>query len=105
MINTGNHAFDKVLVRIQLVPDGALDDVPEWAVDDPHVTLVVSPDGLTCDCSAEGDVPAPATVTVTAPVDVPATPSLETISEAFTMTFSHSKATSLGAMVSEIPKP
>lgn len=103
MIATGNHFFDKVKVRITLSPDGSLDSAPQWTVDDPAVTLTPTPDGLQCDCSASGDVAAPATVTVTAPVDVPSTPDLETISEAFTMTFSHSKATSLNPTVSEVP--
>lgn len=105
MIPTGNHFFDKVLVHIVLNPDGALDGPPLWASDNPSVSLAVSTDGLTCDCSADGDVASDCTVTVTAPVDVPSTPDLETISEAFTMTFSHSKATNLNATVSEIPKP
>ncbi len=103
MIATGNHFFDKVKVRIQLSPDGAVDSPPSWACDNSDVTLDVSADGLRCDCSAGGDIAAEATVTVTAPVDVPATPTLETISEAFTMTFSHSKATALNATVSEVP--
>lgn len=105
MIATGNHFFDKVLLRLQLAPDGALDGPPTWACDNPAVTLAPTPDGLTCDCSADGDIPSDATVTVTAPVDVPSTPDLETISETFTMTFSHSKAGSLGGTFTEVPKP
>ncbi len=103
MIATGNHFYDKVKVHIVLAPDGATDGPPTWASDNADVSLVVSADGLTCDCSASGDIAAPATVTVTAPVDVPSTPDLETISEAFTMTFSHSKATALNPTVTEVP--
>lgn len=104
MIQTGNHFFDKVKVRIQLSPDGALDGPPQWTSDNPDIVLEPTTDGLTCDCSANGDIAAPATVIVTAPVDVPSTPDLETISESFQMTWSHSKATNLNPTLTEIPK-
>ncbi len=103
MIPTGNHYFDKVKVRIVLSPDGSLDGPPQWTTDNAGITLEPTPDGLTCDCSASGDIAATATVVVTAPVDVPSTPDLETISESFEMTWSHSKATSLNPSVSEVP--
>ena len=103
MIATGNHFWDRVTLRLILVPDGALDSPPTWVVDDPLVNLTVSPDGLTCDALADVDVAAFA-ITATAPVDNPTTPELENVSETFVGSFTHSKATTLGGTFVEIPR-
>lgn len=103
MISTGNHEFDKVILRLTVTPDGALDAAPTWVCDNIDVLLTVNPTGLQCDATADVDV-ASFSVTVTAPADNSSTPELESVSETFTGSFSHSKAKSLGGSFSEIPR-
>lgn len=103
MVSTGNHFFDKVLLRLQVAPDGVLDAAPTWSADTDQVALSVSGDGLTCDVQADVDV-ASFSVTATAPADNSSTPELESVSETFTGSFSHSKATSLGGSFTEVPR-
>lgn len=103
MVATGNHFWDKFLLQMSVAPDGVLDAVPSWTCDDPGVTLTPDASGLNCVAQADSDISAFA-VTVTAPADNPSTPELESVSETFTGSFSHSKATALSGSFSEIPR-
>jgi hypothetical protein len=103
MIATGNHFWDQSILRLQVQPNGTLDAPPTWAADVSDVLLTVSADGLQCDVLADIDVAA-FSVTVSAPADNPSTPELESVSQTFTGSFSHSKATSLGGSFEDIPR-
>lgn len=103
MIPTGNHFWDKAGLKFTLSPDGALDSAPSWSIDPPDIGVGLTPaeDGLSATLFVDNDV-ASFTVTAQAPVDNPSTPDLESVSESFTGSFSHSKATSLGGSFEEI---
>ena len=104
MVATGNHFWDKVLLQLTVTPDGALDGPVVWTSDNPGLTLTASvPDGLTCTVQADADTAA-FQVTATAPADNPSTPELESVSESFTGSFSHSKATALSGAFTEVPR-
>ncbi len=105
MTPTGNHSFDKVALVLTISPDGSIDGIPTWVSDDTSglQTITPSADGLQCRCVSSGEVSTPITVTVTVAVDDPSTPDLETISEPFQMTWSHSKATALNPGFGEVP--
>ena len=106
MIATGNHYWDLVGLQFNLSPNGVLDAPPAWSVDPPDIGVGLTPaaDGLSATLFVTSDVLNFA-VTAQAPADNPSTPDLETVSETFTGSFSHSKATSLGGSFSEIPVP
>ena len=103
---TGNHEWDKVGMQFNLSPNGVLDAPPAWSVlpADPGLTLTPAADGLSATLFATIDF-ATFEVTAQAPADNPSTEPLESVSETFTGSFSHSKASSLGGTFSEIPVP
>jgi len=105
VVSTGNHFYDQVGVRCVVSPNGALDSAPIITVD-PAGSLTITPsaDGLSADVFGDTDVGA-WTVTFTAPADNPSTPELEQVSQSFSGSFSHSKATELGGSFSEVPRP
>lgn len=104
-VTTGNHFWDKVTVGVSVLPNGQLDAPPTWTEDSGgFLTLTPAADGLSCEIQADSDVRAWA-VTVTAPADNPSTPALESVSNSFEGSFSHSKATELPGSFVEHPRP
>lgn len=103
-ILTGNHFYDRAGLHVAVAPNGTLDAPPTVTFDPPDLlTVVPAADGLSADVFADTDVAA-FTVTFTAPADNPSTPELENVSQSFTGSFSHSKATELVGTFSEIPR-
>ena len=105
MIPVGNKFWDKVGLQFNLNPNGTLDSPPTWTIDPPDIGigLTVAEDGLSATLFVDNNVAA-YTVTAQAPADNESTPELESVSESFTGSFSHSKATSLGGSFSEVPR-
>lgn len=106
MVNSGNHFYDKVGIQMSLAPNGVIDAPPVWSVLPADAALILTPaaDGLSATLFATNDF-ANFEVTAQAAADNPSTPELESVSETFTGSFSHSKADSLGGTVIEIPVP
>lgn len=103
-VQTGNHFFDKKILRLGVQPDGDIDATPQWTSDVPEVNLAPATNGLSCDVTADANVGA-FVVTVSAPADNPNTPGeTETVGLQFAGSFSHSKATTLLGTFSEIDK-
>jgi hypothetical protein len=105
-MDIGNKFFDQVAgEHIVVTPNGPVTGVAQQTSDQPDVTITnISADGLTFDINyPERDIPA-GVVTVTVPVDIPATPDVETISTTINYSLSHSLATSLSVAVTDIPR-
>lgn len=106
MVEVGNKFWDQIAATtVSVKPNGTIDSPPTWTPDGSGVTVTPSADGLSCDIGyPEGDV-ASWTVTVQAPADNPSTPELESVTETFHGSCSHSKATALtGSVGADIPR-
>lgn len=90
--------FDKVDVVMTLTPNGPLDGVPTWT-NNGNGTLAVADGGLSATL-VHPDETGVIDVHVEAAVDNPDTPEIEVVSADFTGSWSHSKATDLGASAS-----
>jgi hypothetical protein len=110
-VDIGNRFFDLVAgIHVVLAPNGALDGPPDVTVSPDDLAVShTSPDGgsygdLEFDVLfPERDVPS-FSIIATAPADNPSTPDLESVSVTITGSLTHSKATSLGATVTDIPR-
>jgi len=114
----GRKFYDQVGgIHIALAPNGPIDSKPEWSAtatvlqpdgtsaDVPGVTMTPSDDGLSCDVMVPETKIDMLTVSAVAPTDDESTQgTIETTSAIFTGSFAHSKATSLGGTVTDIPR-
>lgn len=117
MVNFGTKAFDKVAgIRCAVTANGPIDAAPSWSFtatatdtdgnqqDVPGCTLTPAADGLSADFLVPETQIDAVTITCVAPVDDPNTEGVETISEVFSGSFSHSKASTLTGAVTDIPR-
>ena len=105
-MDLGNKFWDQIAgIHVELAPNGTIDGPPTLSVTPDSLTIEnISESGLAFDVLfPEEDIPAYA-ITAQAPADNPSTPDLESVSITITGSLSHSKATSLGANVTDIPR-
>jgi hypothetical protein len=110
-MDLGNKFYDKFAgEHLVIAPDGPVDKAPVWVGSasfqgtDVPITVTPAADGLSCDVMVPEQQIDAMSVTVTADVDDPNTPGTEQLSETFTMTWSHSKATNLNPSATDIPR-
>lgn len=116
MVNFGSKKFDIVAgVKLSVVADGPIDKPPTWSVvatalqpdgssADVPVTVTVADDGLSATVLVPESQIDSFTATAIAEVDDPGTAGVETISETFSGSFTHSKAATLTGSVEDLPR-